>query len=121
MRRKIKTTNVVLNPNIEEYLDKRLEAVEKLIDSSNPTVLIEIELARTTKHHQSGDIFRAEINITINSNSFRAVAEKSDLMSAIDQMKDEIINELRSYKGKRMSLIRQSGAKIKALLKRFYR
>src|SRR3989344_2097170 len=121
MKRKIKTTNISIDSNIEDYLDKRLEAIEKLIDPENPTLLIEIELGRTSKHHQSGDIFRAEINLTIDGDSFRAVAEKSDLMSAIDQIKDEIANELRSHKGRRQSLIKRSGARIKALLRKFYK
>ena len=86
--RKIKTTNIILDSNIEDYLDKRLEALEKFVDSSNPTFLAEVELGRTTKHHQSGDIFRAEINITIDGNAFRAVSERPDLMTAIDDMKD---------------------------------
>lgn len=121
MRKKIKTTNITLTPETEEYLDKRLEAIEKLVDPNNPTLLVEIELAKTTKHHQSGDIFRAEINLTIDGNSFRAVSEKEDINSAIDIMKDEIVNELRSYKGKNQSLIKRSGAKIKELLRKFYK
>ena len=121
MRRKIKTTNVSLSQNVEEYLDKRLEAIEKLVDPENPTLLVEVELGKTTKHHQSGDIFRAELNLTIDGNSFRAVSEKGDLNSAIDEMRDEIINELRSYKGKRQSLVKRSGARIKALLRKFYK
>lgn len=121
MRRKIKTTNISLSPSIEDYLDKRLGAIEKLIDTNNPTLLADIELGRTTKHHQSGDIFRAELNLTIDGDSFRAVSEKADLNSAIDEMKDEIVNELRSYKGRRQSLIKRSGARIKALLRKFYK
>jgi ribosomal subunit interface protein len=121
MQRKIKTTNINLDPSIEEYLDKRLGAIEKLIDCSNPTLLVEIELAKTTNHHQSGDIFRAELNLTIDGEHFRAEAERIDLNSAIDMMRDEILNELRSYKGKRQSLIKRSGAKVKAFLRRFYK
>ena len=121
MKKKIKTTNISLSQDIEDYLDKRLQAIEKLIDPLNPTLLAEIEIGKTTQHHQSGDILRAELNLTIDGESIRAVSEKSDLLSAIDEMKDEIINELRSYKGKRQSLIKRSGAKIKALLRRFYK
>ncbi len=121
MNRKIKTTNIIVDSGVEDYLDKRLEAVEKLIDVNDPTLLVEIELAKTTKHHQTGDIFRAEINLTINGNQFRAEAEEIDLNKAIDMMKDELLNELRSYKGKRHSIVKRSGAKIKALLKRFYK
>lgn len=121
MRRKIKTSNLNLNPGIEEYLDKRLEAIEKIVDVSNPTLLAEIELARTTRHHQSGDIFRAELNLALDGEQFRAEAESADLNSAIDAMKDEILNELRSYKGRRQSLLKRSGAQIKLFLKKFYK
>lgn len=121
MRKIIKATEIDLTTPIKEYLDKRLEAIEKLIDSENPTLLAEIEIGKTTKHHQSGDIFRAELNLTIDGDNFRAVSEKENLNSAIDEMRDEILNELRSFKGKRQSLIKRSGAKVKALLKKFYK
>lgn len=121
MNIKIKATNVNLSEEIKNYLEKRVEAVSKMIDINNPTLLIEAELGRANGRHQSGDIFKAEVNLTYEGEQFRAVAETGDLYSAIDKMRDSIVDELRSFKGKRHSLLKRGGARIKGFIKRFYR
>ena len=120
MRINKKGTNISFTPAIEEYLEKRIASLEKLIDVNEPTLQIDVELGQTTKHHQSGDIFRAEISVHIGGQSFRAVSERSDLFSAIDNVKDEIMRELRSYKGKKLSLVKKGGQKLKAMIRNFY-
>jgi ribosomal subunit interface protein len=121
MNIKIKTTNININSETEDYLRKKLDSFSKMIDVSNPTLLIEVELAKTTSHHQSGDVFKAEVNMIIDGNQFRAVSEKNDLNSSIDEVKDEMLKALGSYKGKKQSLLKRSGAKLKDLLRRFYK
>lgn len=121
METKIKTTDLELNEDLKNYLEKRLEAIGKMVDLNNPTLLAEVELARTTEHHQTGDIFKAELNLSIDGQRFRAVAERLDISTAIDEMRDQIIHELRTYKGKKQSLIKRGGAKLKMLLRKFYK
>ncbi len=117
MRTRIKTTNITLTPDIAEYLEKRLAAFEKLTAHHSEDAFLDVEIGRTTKHHHSGDIYRAEINIHIGQKNFRAVQETGDLHSSIDAAKDQMMDELRSEKGKRMSLIRHGGQKVKAFIK----
>ncbi|MDO8492258.1 MAG: ribosome-associated translation inhibitor RaiA [bacterium] len=117
----IKGTAIVLTPEISNYLRKRLEAIEKFLPKEGDAFIADVELGKTTNHHQTGDIFRAEINVHIGGKAFRAVSEKQDLYSAIDDMKDQIGRELASFKGKRLSIIRRSGQRLKNLLRKFYR
>lgn len=117
MRINLKATNISLTPEIEVYLDKRLSALDKLIDITDPALKIDAELARTTKHHQSGDIFMAEVTLHSGKDVFRAVSERSDLFSAIDGVKDELTQSLRSYKGRRLSLLRRGGQRIKQMIR----
>jgi len=117
----LKGTAITLTPEISNYLHKRLAGIEKFLPDQADASIIDVELGRTTKHHQAGDIFRAEINVHIGNRTFRAVSEMKDLYSAIDGMKDQVARELASFKGKRISLIRRSGQKIKNLLRRFYK
>ena len=117
MRLNLKGTNTELTPDIREYLDKRLVSLSKLIDLEDPAVLLDVELGRTTRHHQTGDVFRAEINIHRGSETFRAVAETESLTAAIDLMRDEIAGELTSGKGKKQSLLRRGGLMAKQLLR----
>lgn len=80
-------------------------------------VLVNVEVGRTTKHHKSGDIFRAEIHITASGEEYYSAAEKDDLYAAIDEVKDEIVHELTSKRKRALRLFRRGGAKIKNLLK----
>lgn len=120
MKFNLKATNVTLNDDIRSYLEKRLQSLAKLINIEDPAVIVDVELGRTTKHHQSGDIFFAEINIHHGKEAFRAVSNRPDLNSAIDDMHDEIARELASRKGKKLSLARRSGQVAKAILKGSY-
>lgn len=112
----IKTTSVTLTPAIQEYVSKRLEKINKLL-ADDPTAQCDIELAKTTEHHNKGDIFRAEIHIVAAGKNLYAANEKADLYAAIDAVKDEILREIQASKGKRISLIRRSGARVKNMIK----
>lgn len=112
----IKTTNITLTEAISDYASKRLEAVKQFLQNDE-TVLCDVELGKTTNHHKNGDIFRAEIHITGKDKDVYASAEESDLYRAIDIVRDDILNKIRSLKSKKISLIRRGGAKIKEMIK----
>ena len=120
MRLNLKATNITLTDDIRAYLDKRLQSLDKLISFEDPGVIVDVELGCTTRHHQNGDIFFAEINIHKGKETFRYVSNRPDVQSAIDDMRDEIARELSSKKGKMISLSRRGGQFAKALLKGGY-
>jgi len=117
MRINIKATDISLTPPIDNYINKKLKSIEKLINKKDTGVLCDIEVGRTTHHHKSGDVFRAEINLQTEGKTFYASSEKDDLYAAIDEMKDQVKNELLSYKTKKETLLKRGGAKVKSLLK----
>lgn len=113
----VKTKNLTITPDIQDYLDKKIESLDKLIDPFDTSVSCQVELGRASSHHKSGDIFRAEINLQMEGKQFRAVSEHETLMAAMDEAKDEILQELKSYKSKRTTLVRRGGAAIKNMIK----
>lgn len=113
----IKATDITLTEEVRAYLEKRLATLNKLISLDDPSVMVNVELGCTTKHHQNGNIFFAEVTIYKGKDTFRAVSNRSDLQSAIDEVRDEIARELTSRKGKELSLSRRGGQIAKALLK----
>lgn len=119
MTTKIKATNIEITDDIRNYLDKKLKKVEELI-GDDPTLIVETELERTTAH-QSGDIFRAEINLNFKGQQFRAESKKENLYSAIDEAQEEIIRTQTKVKGKKTSVIKRSGRALKDLIRRFYK
>ena len=112
----IKATAFTLTPAISDYTNKRIVKIEKLLEH-DPSVQCDIELGKISAHHNKGEIFKAEIHIVGAGKNLYATAEKEDLYSAIDAVRDEILHELRSSKGKRISLIRRSGARVKNMVK----
>lgn len=112
----IKATNISLTSSISDYVGKRVGKISKLL-KNDESAQCNIELARTTGHHNKGEIFRAEIHIVGANKNHYASADEVDLYAAIDAVRDEIVSELRSRKEKRMVFIRRGGAKIKAMVK----
>lgn len=113
IRKNIKTTNIELTQEISDYLDKRLQSIEKLIDPQDTSAMFDIEIGKTTEHHQSGNIFKAEINLHIAGKQLRATAEETTILIAIDKVEKEIVQELRRFKGKKRRLLRRGGVAIK--------
>jgi ribosomal subunit interface protein len=112
----LKATNITLSPSISEYTDKHFKKVSKLL-RDNEAVQCDIELARTTEHHNKGEIFRAEIHIVGGGKNLYASSERSDLYVAIIAVRDEILRELKSKNDKSRSFIRRGGARVKAMVK----
>ncbi len=112
----IRATQLTTTPAINDYVTKRLDKVSKLL-SEDPTVQCDIELAKTTSHHNKGDIFKAEIHIVGIGKNFYATSEKADLYSAIDEVRDVILDEIKSKKEKSSSMVRRGGARVKAMVK----
>lgn len=113
----VKGTNLELTPAIDAAASKIVEALDKYVDPSDTGAIAEIEVSRTTNHHRSGEIFRAEINFHSRIGSIRAESEKVDLYAALTEVKDEVVEALRSKKSKKIDFVRKSGLKLKNMLK----
>lgn len=116
MNTNIKTTNISLTPAISEYVQNKMSKVDKFI-SDDSALQCDIELAKTTDHHNKGDIFKAEVHIVGSNKNIYASMEKTDLYSAIDLVVDEIVQKVKTTKQKRMTFVRRGGAKMKAMMK----
>lgn len=116
MNTRIKATGLSMTQAISEYTDKRIAKVSKML-GGDPSFMCDIELAKTTNHHNKGDIFRAEIHIVGKGKDLYASAEDQDLYAAIDTVRDDIIREVRASKGKSLSFIRRGGSQVKAMMK----
>ncbi len=118
MQIRIKATNIELTDAISAYVEEKLQSVEKfMVPHEEEEPVAYVEVGKTTNHHNSGDVFRAEVTTTVRGKQFRAVCQKSDLYAAIDDMKDELIRELNSYKNKERTLMRRGAGMIKNLLR----
>ncbi len=121
MRHNIKATDFEITPAIKDYVEKRVEHLDKFINAEDKELpMCYVEIGKTTNHHKNGELFRAEFTIHIGKNSFRVESQEEDLYAALDKATEEMTEELKSFKDRKFSLIKRGGAKIKSIIKGFY-
>jgi len=114
----IKATNTELTLAISSYVEEKVGGLDKFIVAEDPnSVLANVEIGMSTKHHNTGKIFRAEINLHMGGDYLRAVSEQEDLYAAIDDMRDQIAREITAHKNKKRDMFRRGGAVVKNLLR----
>ncbi|MFZ3055065.1 MAG: ribosome-associated translation inhibitor RaiA [Minisyncoccales bacterium] len=102
MKTKIKATNINLTPYLEDLIKEKMADIAKLLKGEK-VLIAEIEVGLTSKHHQKGDIYRAEIQIEVPNKLLRAVSEKEDFRAALTDAKDEIGKQIIKYKDKKIT------------------
>jgi ribosomal subunit interface protein len=127
----IKTTNLKLTPLLKDFIEEKLNGLEKFLNilqsekyfnhlperserwrrantlrlfkKGKPKIEVWVEIGKTTSHHKKGLIFWAEYQMRLPGKSIRVTAQSEDLKSAINEVKDELKRELKQYKNKLMS------------------
>lgn len=113
----IKTKNYTLTPQLEALLDKRLAPLAKLVPKDGSDAICDVELSKTTEHHQAGKIYRAEINLATGGYMIRAEATEESIENAIDHVKNELKAELRKLNSKHESIFRRGARRAKDMFR----
>lgn len=113
----IKATHIDLTETITEYVEKKVASLGKVIDVEDPTVLVSVEVGKTTEGQKSGDVFRAEIHITGGGRDFYADSVKDDIYAAIDEVRDEVLRQARRSKNKWRTLVERGARSLKKKMK----
>jgi len=111
--------DIEMTPSIREYVEKKVNNLEKYIEPVDPSVQAWVEVAKTTNHHHKGNIFGVELQVRLPHVDKAVIAkvEKDDLYAAIDEVHDEMKRELTKIKGRKISLIKRGGRMIKKILR----
>lgn len=107
-----------LHEDLKNYVNEKIGGLVKFIDNDNVDtsgVTARVELAKTTQHHQQGDIYKAEVNLQLPKKMLRNVVESDDIYKSIDDVKDELKIMINEYKDARTSKIRRGARMIKKL------
>lgn len=115
----VRATGIELTPATRDYIDKKIEALRKFVEEDDTSASIDVEIGKTTEHHKLGNVFRAEFNFMHGGKMFRAAAEEEDLHAAIDIVKDELAEQLRSDKERKRTLWRRGASIVKELTRGF--
>ncbi|MDO8495078.1 MAG: ribosome-associated translation inhibitor RaiA [bacterium] len=95
----LQAKNIDLTPSIKEFVDEKVGMISKLLnDKDEELAEARVEVGKPSRHHQSGFVFYAEINLKIGKQLLRATEEHLDLHTAIDAARDKIEMQLRKVK-----------------------
>lgn len=95
----IKATNFDLRSDVKALVLEKLAGLEKFFNNIQQ---VDVEIGKTTKGQQKGDIFFCEINLSVPKKLLRYREEAKDVSIAITGAKKGIQIEIKKYK-ERMS------------------
>jgi ribosomal subunit interface protein len=95
MKVDLKATNMDITVPIKSYVAEKLGGLYKYFYNIQQ---IDVEVGKTTKHHQKGKIFFCEVNLSVPRKLLRYREETDDLYKAINQAKKGIQQKIKEYK-----------------------
>lgn len=106
MRVSLKGTNLTLLESTRDYVDRKIvRIVEKFLIKDEEPIVLDIEVGKTTRHHNTGPYFRAEANLSVGKKLLRAEALGENLNEAIDILEEELEREIKKFKERKRALM----------------
>jgi putative sigma-54 modulation protein len=104
----IKGTNLDLTPSIKVYVDDKIGGLDKFID----VMEAKVELERD-RHHNTGDVMRAEVMLYIGGKIMRADAVSEDIHASIDLVVPKLKEQISKFKDKKNTLTKRGARSAK--------
>jgi len=95
---RIKGTNMELTEAIKTAVADDLAALDARLERWGDAATADVEVGKTSNHHQKGEIFRAEVNLQIPGKLLRAEDENEDLYAALKNVVGTLERELEKEK-----------------------
>lgn len=100
----IKATQIELSPSINQYIKEKIGGLEKFLKKFNSELVeARVEVGRITRGQKQGEIYRAEVNLSLNGHLIRVEKTEESLTAAIDLVRDELADEIKNYKEKQLT------------------
>ncbi len=113
---KITGDGVSISERERSYIEKRFSTFEKFFDAGVDHELKIIATSVTA--HSRPDSIKMEARMKIHERDFFAASESTDINSAADLLKEELMREVTQSNNRRRTLFHRGARKIKDLLKR---
>ena len=107
MKINIKATKLKLTPKIKEYIQVKMDMLEKYLGKVK-VKNCDVEVGMNVGGQNSGEIYRAEVNLDVPGELLRVEKTEKDLYKAIDKVKDHLTRSIKKYKEKRMDKKRRN-------------
>ncbi|MDP3792743.1 MAG: ribosome-associated translation inhibitor RaiA [bacterium] len=97
--------NITLDEALKVFVEDKIGGLEKLLGKGPIEARVEIGLP--SKHHRSGRIYYAEVNLKIGGKLLRATCQHEDMRNAIVDVKNELQRQIKKFKNRRKDLSRK--------------
>lgn len=94
----IKATDIELTDGIRAAVERELIDFAPLTERYGGACSVRVEVGKTMRHHQKGDVYRAEFNLKIPGKLLRAEEEHEDLYAAVNRAGNELRRQLKDDK-----------------------
>lgn len=108
----IKGTGIEITDELRTYSEKALAQAEKFL-SESAHADVELEYSQM----RDGDHYRAEFTVENEGAVYRAEEWGASMHAAIDLVIEELLQELRQSKNRRIHFVRRSALKVKEYLR----
>lgn len=118
MKINLKWTNLEPIESIDVFVDEKIGGLAKFIPTYDADGVAEawVEVARTTKHHKTGEmVYLAEADLRLPGKVLRVEETHKDLRQAIVLVKKELERQIKSYKGARDAKVKRGGRLAKRM------
>ncbi|HJN85262.1 ribosome-associated translation inhibitor RaiA [Candidatus Uhrbacteria bacterium] len=113
---KIHGKNMELTSAIEDYVEKRVSVLRKLVKRMQPAK-ISVEVGKPSDHHNKGDVYYAEFSADVKGEKFYASERAESLYEAIDKVQASIKRQIVDWKKKGDAKTKKQGRSWKSFMR----
>lgn len=100
MKINIQAPNLELTPAFTEYIEDKIGGLEKFLKTfGSESILAEVDVERSTRHHRHGRVYHVDVNLKIPGRVIRAASDDEDIRTAVDIVKEKLKREISKFKG----------------------
>lgn len=110
-----KGTNVAVSDKLKTLVEQKFSTLANFVGDESD-VRCEVEFEKESSHN-SGQIYRVEVNLWLAGDLYRADVTKETFEAAIDVVRDELDRDLSKKHDKRQTLKRKGGREIKEVVR----
>lgn len=100
--------NIELTPAIRSFVEEKIGSLVRFLEGRSENLQARVEVGKPSRHHKSGQVFYAEVNLKVGGKLFRASEEHLDLYVAIDRVRDELEIQIKKFKNRIINSRHQS-------------
>ena len=110
---------IELTGAIREYGERKILALHRFFKNASE-VHATLVVGKETAHHREGEVFMADVTLSVDGHKYHFDAVASDLYVAIDKVQSELERMITTSKAKQESRFRRGGRRIKEAIHNLY-